>query len=110
VVRDIGALSQYHPFASFTMKAAFVTLLTRESYLAGTLVLNYSLKSVGSKYEPVVMVTPELSERARDVLSKEKITIKEIARLDPREGSHTLEAHDARFKDTWTKLRLVISH
>jgi hypothetical protein len=92
------------------MKAAFVTLLTRESYLAGTLVLNYSLQSVGSKYELVVMVTPELSERVRDVLSKEKITIKEIARLDPREGSHTLAAYDSRFKDTWTKLRLVVSH
>ena len=87
------------------MKATFATLLTRESYLAGTLVLNHSLRSVGSKYELVVMTTPELSERARDVLFKEKIMIKDIARLDPTEGSHTLSAHDKRFKDTWTKLR-----
>ncbi|KAF8496663.1 nucleotide-diphospho-sugar transferase [Gautieria morchelliformis] len=87
------------------MKAAYATLLTRESYLPGTLVLNYSLQAVASKYHLVVMVTPELSESARDALSKEKISIKEIARLDPREGSHTLAADDARFKDTWTKLR-----
>ena len=87
------------------MKAAFVTLLTRESYLAGTLVLNHSLQSVGSKYELIVMATPELPERARDVLFKEKIKIKDIARLDPTEGSHTLAGHDQRFQDTWTKLR-----
>lgn len=87
------------------MKAAFVTLLTKESYLAGTLVLNHSLQSVDSKYELVVMATPGLSEGARKVLSKEKIKVRDIARLDPREGTHTLEAHDERFGDTWTKLR-----
>ena len=87
------------------MKAAYVTLLTRESYLAGTLVLNHSLLSVGSKYELIVMVTPELSLRARDVLSKEGVRMKDITRLDPTEGAHQLAAHDARFGDTWTKLR-----
>lgn len=87
------------------MKAAFVTLLTQESYLAGTLVLGHSLHSVGSKYEFVVMVTSGLSEKARDVLFKQKIKMKNIAPLNPQTGSHSLSVHDKRFGDTWTKLR-----
>jgi len=86
------------------MKAAYVTLLSRESYLAGTLVLNHALLSVGSKYELIVMVTPELSMHARDVLYKEGIRIKDIARLDPTQGKK-FATHDERFKEAWAKLR-----
>lgn len=85
--------------------AAYVTLLTRENYLPGALVVDHCLKAVHSKYPFVVMITPELSQRARDVLTKRGITVREIQSLQPSSGSHTLATHDARFADTWTKLR-----
>ncbi|KAG5648093.1 hypothetical protein DXG03_007128 [Asterophora parasitica] len=86
-------------------KAAYVTLLTKTSYLAGTLVLDYGLRAVNSEYPLVVMVTPSLPKDARDVLQKRGILTREVDTLEPETGAHTLAAHDARFADTWTKLR-----
>ncbi|KAJ7103403.1 nucleotide-diphospho-sugar transferase [Mycena belliarum] len=88
-----------------SLKAAYVTLLTRVSYLAGTLVLDESLKETKSKYPLVVMVTPELPQEAQDVLVKRGIPTRDILSLRPEEGVHDLAAADARFADTWTKLR-----
>lgn len=89
------------------MKAAFVTLLTKTSYLAGALVLHQSLLDVQSKYPLVIMVTPLLPTEARRVLLQRGIAMIEVDSLQPAEGSHTLDAMDARFADTWTKLRRV---
>ncbi|KAJ3890285.1 nucleotide-diphospho-sugar transferase [Lentinula edodes] len=86
-------------------RMAFVTLLTRISYLPGVLVLDYGLKSTGSKYPLVVMVTPTLEEDARDVLTQCGIEMYSINSLVPDSSRHTVADHDARFKDTWTKLR-----
>jgi len=87
------------------LNAAYVTLLTKVSYLAGTLVLDYGLKETHSKYPLVVMVTPELPQEGRDVLKKRAIPIREIQPLKPEEGTHNLASADERFRDTWTKLR-----
>ena len=57
--------------------AAYVTLLTKTSYLPGALVLDYSLRSVNSQYPLVVMATPTLPEDARALLKKKGIAIKE---------------------------------
>lgn len=99
-----------------TLKAAYVTLLTKTSYLPGTLVLAHSLRNTppegpqgyaGSKYPLIVMVTPQLPQEAREVLSKENIVTRDVQSLQPAEGAHKLASHDARFADTWTKLRYV---
>ena len=87
------------------IKAAYATLLTRTSYLPGVLVLEYTLRSVGSEYSLVVMATPALPQEARDILARRRITVIDIQSLQPPAGLHTLSAHDARFADTWTKLR-----
>jgi hypothetical protein len=87
---------------------AYVTLLTKTSYLAGVLVLHSCLRAVNSKYPLVVMVTPSLPEDARAVLRKRRICIREVKSLQPPEGKHTLAPHDARFADTWTKLRFAV--
>jgi len=84
---------------------AYVTLLTAPSYLPGTLVLELTLRLVGSKYPLVVMVTPGLPQDARDVLKRRGIRTKEIDHLQPEEGTYHLGGHYSRFKDTWTKLR-----
>ncbi|KAH7883702.1 glycosyltransferase family 8 protein [Phlebopus sp. FC_14] len=61
----------------------------------GVLVLEYSLRSVDSAYPVVVMVTPALPDDVRDILTRRGISM----------GLHTWPSHDARFADTWTKLR-----
>jgi len=88
-----------------TKKAAYTTLLTRTSYLPGLLVLWHGLKRVDSQYPLVVMVTPDLPQVARDILLRYNIPMFEINTLLPAEDRHNVAEHDARFKDTWTKLR-----
>ncbi|KAJ7706052.1 nucleotide-diphospho-sugar transferase [Mycena rosella] len=88
-----------------SLNAAFVTLLTKVSYLAGALVLDDGLRDTKSKYPLVVMVTPDLPQEVRDVLIKRGIPMREIRSLQPGEGVHSLATADARFQDTWTKLR-----
>jgi len=83
---------------------AYVTLLTKSSYLAGVLVLNHSLRQVDAGYPLVVMVTPSLPEEARGLLRNCAIRTREVASLYPP-VQHTLADHDSRFADTWTKLR-----
>ena len=95
--------------AMMSRKAAYVTLLTETSYLAGTLVLHHGLRAVNSKYPLVVMVTPSLPSEARKVLHMRGILTREVESLQPREGSHALASHDARFADTWTKLRYFLT-
>jgi hypothetical protein len=108
---NIDTLSSYHVAISIVIfpimapRKAYVTLLTNASYLNGTLVLDSSLRRVGSKYPLVVMVTPRLGKPTKDHLAMKGIQIVEVDMLQPNEGVHDLAAHDARFKDTWTKLR-----
>ncbi|KAL4064940.1 glycosyltransferase family 8 protein [Scleroderma yunnanense] len=90
---------------SIDRTAAYVTLLTKASYLPGVLVLEYTLRSVRSRYPFVVMVTPALERDARDILVRRGIQIKEIQGLKPAENTHKLAPHDVRFEETWTKLR-----
>lgn len=86
-------------------RLAFVTLLTRPSYLPGVLVLDFTLKSVGSQHPLVVMVTSTLHQNVREILTRRGIQIREIESLQPQEGVHRVSSHDDRFRDTWTKLR-----
>ncbi|KAK2461820.1 hypothetical protein APHAL10511_006283 [Amanita phalloides] len=86
-------------------KAAYVTLLTRETYLAGALVLNHGLRAVKSKYALVAMITPSLPADARIILLKHSIHLREIEPLKPGASKHSLDPYDTRFEDTWTKLR-----
>lgn len=91
---------------NLNLKAAYVTLLTKNAYLPGTLIVDQCLRYVGSQYPLVAMVTPTLPQEARDVLKKKGITIKDVDPLHPG-GTHQLAVHDSRFADTWTKLRFV---
>lgn len=85
-------------------KAAYATLLTKDSYLPGALTLEQSLKSVQSQYPLVVLVTPTLPPRTRDVLSRRGIRFLEVQPLQPEDGP-AIAGYDERFADTWSKLR-----
>lgn len=84
---------------------AYVTLLTKAAYLPGALVLHQCLVSVQAKYPLVIMVTPSLPEDVRSVVRNAGIAMREVDSLHPEDGIHSLAEHDARFGDTWTKLR-----
>ncbi|OAX44738.1 nucleotide-diphospho-sugar transferase [Rhizopogon vinicolor AM-OR11-026] len=86
-------------------RLAYVTLLTKPSYLPGVLVLDHTLRSVNSAFPLVVMATHSLPEDTLSVLERRGIPIFPIASLRPPEGLHSLSSHDTRFTDTWTKLR-----
>jgi hypothetical protein len=88
--------------------AVYTTLLTNTAYLPGALVLERSLRSVGSQYPLVVMVSPGVSQAAKDVLRNRELRIVEVDNLDPPEGVHSLGGNDPRFLETWTKLRYVL--
>jgi hypothetical protein len=86
-------------------KAAYVTLLTKDSYLPGALTLDYSLKSVQSRYPLIVLVTSTLPQHTKDVLIRCGIPFREVQPLRPGDGQSILTEYDERFADTWTKLR-----
>ncbi|TFK30558.1 glycosyl transferase [Coprinopsis marcescibilis] len=85
-------------------KLAYATLLTKNEYLPGVLVLNNSLQSVKSRYPLVVMATPNLPQEARNILRLEGIPIREVEYLQPKDVE--LAELDKRFADTWTKLHV----
>lgn len=87
-------------------KFAYVTLLTKNAYLPGALVLDQSLRSVGSAYPLVVMVTPAFPEDGREVLRKRNVKMIQVDSLMPADGQHTLSEHDAR-SDTSPKPRIA---
>lgn len=87
---------------AMSCKAAYVTLLTKTSYLPGVLVLDHCLRSVGSQYPLVVMTTPTLPKSARITLQRRGILVREVGWLLPR---YSAQLVDARFEETWTKLR-----
>ncbi|KAI5451181.1 hypothetical protein NCC49_002057 [Naganishia albida] len=88
------------------MRGCWATLLTKASYLQGVMVMDASLKAVGSRYPLVVMATPELPQDCRDVLQSADIPFVEVESIYPAPDRHSLVENDHRFRDTWTKLRV----
>ena len=89
------------------MRAAWVSLLSKTEYLAGLLVVDHGLKAVGSKYPLVVMVTETLNQDARNVLRVRGITMVDVGSLRPGSCRESFDRTDARFSDTWSKIRQV---
>ena len=88
---------------------AWVTLLTRPSYLPGVITLAWSLSTHATAYPLVVLITPSLPQLCVRALELEShhnslLVIHPIDPLVlPQDRETTLIA--ARFEDTWTKLR-----
>ena len=90
-------------------KRAWVTLLTRSSYLPGVITLAWSLSTHATAYPLVVLITPSLPQSCVRALELESnhnplLIVHPIDPLVlPQDRKTTLIA--ARFEDTWTKLR-----
>ncbi|PAV22458.1 nucleotide-diphospho-sugar transferase [Pyrrhoderma noxium] len=86
-------------------RGAFVTLLTKPSYLAGTLVVDYGLRKVNSKYPFVAMISLDLPQTCVDILKLRGIETVPIQRLTPK-SMHNGIIKEERFRDTWCKLAI----
>lgn len=88
---------------------AWATLVTRSSYLAGVIILAYTLRKHHSSYPLVVLYTDALPRSSIEVLEKEAKNLNIIPRrtdaLLPKENVH-VQLIAERFADTWTKLRV----
>lgn len=89
---------------------AYITLLTKSSYLAGVVILAYSLQRNQSSYPLIVCYTPSLSSDCVEALELEarhgtNIILRLIEPLQPPALSDR-DLIAERFRDTWTKLRV----
>ncbi|KAK0530709.1 hypothetical protein OC835_003918 [Tilletia horrida] len=85
-------------------KACWATLLTRDNYLPGLVVITQTLlRDHHSKYPFVVMATSTLSEHARQVARELGCEIRDVQPIIP--GEKATSAAFERFGEAWTKLR-----
>ncbi|KAI9049703.1 hypothetical protein LZ554_005857 [Drepanopeziza brunnea f. sp. 'monogermtubi'] len=88
-------------------RVAWVTLLTRKSYIPGTVLLAHSLQKQKSQYPLIILYTPSLPSECLPALHREALltnaTLRLIQPLVPKEQRNLIAA---RFGDTWTKLRI----
>ncbi|KAI8049093.1 family 8 glycosyl transferase [Syncephalis plumigaleata] len=91
-----------------TPKYAWATLLTRDSYLAGTRVLCRSLQNAATRYPLVVLYTDTLSESAVELLRQDNAVLKRIEPISNEDiPLPDVEQHLwSHYYDTWTKLRV----
>lgn len=101
--------------ASDTGKNAYVTLLTRSSYLAGAILLAFTLHKHSPNTPLIITYTPEtLSEPIINALKVEanhsNIILHPVMHLRlPEDGTESGMVAE-RFIDTWTKLRVLDLH
>lgn len=92
-----------------TQNYAYATLITRSSYLAGVVILAYSLRKQGSQFPLVVLYTSSLNPEAVRALKLEakasNLIIQRCEPLLPPKGTE-INLIAERFADTWTKLRV----
>ena len=89
-------------------RRAWVTLLTRPSYLAGAIILAHTLRKYSSRYPLIVLYTDSLPQECVDAIVSEdcdqgNVIVQKVDQLVPRQEVHITAE---RFKDTWTKLRV----
>ena len=91
-------------------KAAWVTLVTRASYLPGAVLLAYSIQKHTSKYPLIILTTPSFPEQLVGPLQQEcNLTNAlhfSILPLSPPPHNLPSKLIASRFEDTWTKLRV----
>ncbi|KAL3427046.1 glycosyl transferase family 8 [Phlyctema vagabunda] len=92
-----------------SLRRAWVTLLTRESYLAGAILLAHSLFKNRSEYPLLILYTPSFPAHLLGTLAQEAALSNAV--LEPVEPLMPISKDEmtliaSRFEDTWTKLRV----
>lgn len=95
-------------------KNAWVTLVTRPSYLPGAVLLAYSLQKYSSRYPLIILTTPSFPKNLLPALKQESNLTNSyhfaISSLMPSAHNLPDTLIAARFEDTWTKLRVFELH
>lgn len=84
---------------------AYVTLVATDSYASGALVLAHRLRDLGSKKEIVCLVTPNISSRVQDILSK-ICTIIQVDTLRSKDYKNLKLLGRPELDITFTKIQL----
>ena len=87
------------------IKGVYATLISKDDYLAGALVLAYCHQMTNSIYPFIILTTPSLSQDARAIINKLGISLIDIETLGPAQEQYDPSVTDTRFSETWTKLR-----
>ena len=89
---------------------AWVTLVTRTSYLPGAVLLAHSLHTHKSEYPLLILTTPSLPSSLLAALAREATlsnsSLLSIESLSPPPQNTPASFIASRFEDTWTKLRV----
>ena len=81
----------------------FISVLATDNYLPGFLVLNSSLRSVGSQYPLHVLLTPNISKTVLEILDKNFISYSRI----PEQINNPTKVHaNHRWFSTYSKLAI----
>ncbi|KAL3154901.1 glycosyltransferase 8 [Trebouxia sp. C0009 RCD-2024] len=88
-----------------TVRGAYVTLLSRDSYAAGVKVLARSLHLAGSAFPFVCMHTAAVSQSVVEALAKEKVEMLLVEPLLPND-ENSGKYKRALYADCWTKLQM----
>lgn len=83
---------------------SFVSILTTDEYLDGVLVLKYSLESTKPRYPFVLLITPNVSEKTKEILMSHDIDFITVQGIEsPR---LVTEEHLKRWNYTYSKLNI----
>jgi glycogenin glucosyltransferase len=83
---------------------SFVSILTTDEYLDGVLVLKYSLESTQTRYPFVLLITPNVSKKVKEILISHDINFITVQGI---EGPRLVkEDHLKRWNYTYSKLNV----
>ncbi|KAK1756352.1 glycosyltransferase family 8 protein [Echria macrotheca] len=83
-------------------KKIWATLISSMDYLPGLLVLEFSLRRVGSRYPFVALYTDDFPAEGRLALEQRNIATQRVEHLAPKHDKDY--GDDPRFADSWIKL------
>lgn len=83
----------------------WATLISKFHYIQAALVLEQSIRDVGSEFPLVIMTMPGLPDSIFDIFRAKGILTRPVQPLKPAPGRHFVDPHDLRFEETWGKLR-----
>ena len=94
---------------SIVPERTWVTLLTQASYLPGVITLAHSLRTHGTVYPFLVLVTPSVPNSSLRALEAESLDnpLLQVHHIEALHPDHQTPSNSvaARFADTWSKLR-----
>lgn len=92
-------------------KYSYITLLTNDTYVYGVILLNQTLKQVKTKYPLLVLITNNVSDASKEILTQLNIKYRQVDNIPMSDELFTYNSNvNARFAAIWkncfTKLHI----